>query len=155
MKITFDLFNGHRIPSNQFKEWLSGWWYSSEGHLPVEKGTLRNGDEWLFIGWFFSEDKSINIISRFVTTTIETLYKADGEFILVLYSKCRGDVKIYRDRTGILPLFYGRYSQGMAISTCMRNVAKLTGMETSPSPPLFVQYPVYRRFFAHKVFQFI
>jgi len=50
MKFTFDLFNGDESPSKDFVGWLPKWWYRSKG-LPIEKGFLPSGEEWLLVGW--------------------------------------------------------------------------------------------------------
>ena len=49
MKFTFDLFHGDESPSKNFVGWVPKWWYRSVG-LPIEKGVLPSGDEWLSMG---------------------------------------------------------------------------------------------------------
>jgi asparagine synthase (glutamine-hydrolysing) len=143
MKFTFDLFQGDKSPSEDFVGWIPKWWYRSKG-LPLEKGMLPSGDEWLLAGWFFSDEKPSEIISRFRSTGIETLFEADGQFILVLYSKSDDYLEIFRDWAGILPLVYTRGKETLGISIWVENLIDFARMKPPVSPALLHQYPVYR-----------
>ncbi len=143
MKFTLDLFYGDESPSKDFVGWIPKWWYRSKG-LPLEKGVLTSGDEWLLAGWFLSDEKPSEIISRFRSTGIETLFKADGQFILVLYSKSNDCLEVFRDWTGILPLVYAQGNNTIGISTWIENVIDFVRAKPSVSPALLHQYPVYR-----------
>jgi asparagine synthase (glutamine-hydrolysing) len=143
MRFTFDLFHGDESPSKDFVGWVPEWWYRSVG-LPLQKGVFPSGDEWLLAGWFLSDENPWEIISRFRSTGIETLFKADGQFILVLYSKSDDFLEIFRDWTGIFPLVYAQGKDTIGISTCIENVVNFAKAKPSVSPALLHQYPVYR-----------
>jgi len=142
MKFTFDLFHGDQSPSKDFVGWVSKWWYRSVG-LPIEKGVLPTGDEWLLVGWFLSEGSPSEIISKFRSTGVETLFEADGQFILVIYSKYDDTLYIYRDRTGTVPIVYAKGENGLAISLWASHVSDLAGIGKSVSTS-FKQLPLYR-----------
>ena len=143
MKFTFDLFYGDQSPSKDFVGWVPKWWYRSVG-LPIEKSVLPTGDEWLLAGWFLSDENPSEIISQFRSTGIETLFRADGQFILAIYSKSNDCLEIYRDRTGILPVVYTKRENTIGISTWIENVINFTKTKPSVSQELLQQYPVYR-----------
>jgi asparagine synthase (glutamine-hydrolysing) len=145
MIILFDLFNGEQSPSEDFKAWIPSWWYRSET-IPVQMGKLLCGDEWLFAGFCLTKKSIENLITEFRSTGIETLFRADGQFIFVLYSKSENNVEIYRDRTGILPLFYSRSNKGLLISTDIRNSKDMAQINTPSveSQTLLKQWPLYR-----------
>ncbi len=143
MKFTFDLFNGKQSPSQNFKEWIPGWWYYSEG-IPLQRGTMPNGDEWLSAGFFLTEERIDSLIHKMRAEGIESLFKADGQFLLSLYSKEQNKVHIFRDRTGILPVIYAKGEKGLAISIWTGNVITLSGIKASPSQTIFEQFPLYR-----------
>ncbi|MBI3805606.1 MAG: hypothetical protein HY282_17795 [Nitrospirae bacterium] len=143
MKFSFDLFNGSDAPSQDFKRWISGWWYRSEG-IRFESGSLPNGDEWLMAGNLLSDVNINDIINRMRTAGIETLFKIDGQFILVLHSKSKGDVEIYRDRTGILPCFYAQSAKGIILSLKINDAKELAAGKAAHSQSLFEHWPIYR-----------
>ncbi|MBW1855116.1 MAG: hypothetical protein JRJ00_10620, partial [Deltaproteobacteria bacterium] len=147
MKFTFDLFNGTTSPSSNFIQWLPGWWYYSVG-FPLNKGTLSNGDKWLLVGWFLSDENPEDIIVRMRYTSSETLFRADGQFILALFLKDQRSVHIYRDRTGIFPLFYAGGEHGIAFSQWIDNVQNMANFPYNTSDAILHHWPVYRKTFS-------
>jgi asparagine synthase (glutamine-hydrolysing) len=112
--------------------------------LPIETGSLPNGDQWLLAGWILSEKPLEELLLSYKSTGIESLYKADGEFVLILYSQADDQIEILRDRTGIIPIAYAKGPKGIALSTWIDNVFDYTGLMKFHSEALLQQYPVYR-----------
>jgi len=142
-RICFDFFYGEKAPSHDCAQWITGCWYFSHG-LPIREGRLPNGDRWLLVGWILSEKPIEELMLSYRSAGIECLYEADGEFVLLLYSRASGQIEIMRDRTGIIPLAYAKGSKGIALSTWLDNVFNYTSLVQSPSRALLQQYPVYR-----------
>lgn len=143
MKLNVDLFKGAQAPSQDFRPWIPGWWYRSEG-MQIQRGKLPNGGEWLLVGFLLSEEKIDEIVERVAQDGVETLFKADGQFILAIYLKNASAVEIYRDRTGMLPIMYARGVKGLAVSIWMDHVIDLSGIRPSVSEALLRQFPLYR-----------
>ncbi|MDD5722603.1 MAG: asparagine synthase-related protein [Syntrophales bacterium] len=144
MAITFELVNGEKPASDDFTAWVPGWWYRTAG-LPLKTGDLSGRYLWILAGWFLSEEQPSVVIERFLKNgDVETLFNADGQFLLVIYDRSWRSVKIYRDRTGMLPLVYGSGKKGFACSIWIENVRSLTGIEGKASKEVLDELPVYR-----------
>ncbi len=144
MAITFELLNGEKPEAGDFTAWVPGWWYHSAG-LPLKTGELSGGYRWILAGWFLGEEKPSVVIGRFLKSgDAETLFNADGQFILAIYDGSRRSVQIYRDRAGMLPLVYGSGKKGFACSIWIENVRSLAGIEGKASKEVLGELPVYR-----------
>lgn len=143
MKFTFDLFNGSQTPSNDFKAWIPGWWYRSEG-IPARTGRTPNGDAWLLAGFLLSDEDPNAILARTEAEGVEALFKADGQFLWAVHSRADDRVVIHRDRTGVLPIEYAQGERGFVLSVWTENVTALSGVAPRVSRGLFDELPVYR-----------
>lgn len=148
MRFSFDLFCGDESPAADFVEWLPRWWYHASG-LPAKTGELPGGDRWILVGWFLGEQEPGEVVRRFFASTdVETLFNTDGQFILVVHTIRDDAVEIFRDRTGLIPLFYSQNAAGIAVSTWPDRVRDLLKGSSVPSKAILENWPLYRLTFA-------
>lgn len=141
--MTFDLFNGEAASQFKLSQWVPGWRFNV-ADLPLERGKFSDGDDWLLVGEFFSDEETSIILERYKLLGIQYLFELDGEFILVVHSNKDQTVRLYRDRTGIYPIVYGKGEKGFAVSLWFDNVVSLAGIKAEPSRALLDHWPVYR-----------
>ena len=145
MKINYSIYNGDTAPSDKFLFWIKGWWFFTEG-LTVEKGTLPNGDNWLLIGEFYTQEQVEEVIKQFILTNGDCLFKADGEYVLAINSSSNdSEVRIFRDRTGLLPLNYLKGKNGnILICLSLNNLEEVIEIIKKPSQAIVEQWPLFR-----------
>jgi asparagine synthase (glutamine-hydrolysing) len=143
MTFLFDLFHGNNAPTNNFIQWIPGWWYNAAGFC-IKTGITSTGEEWLLAGFTLNNDNISNLVDLYRNKGCEALFAADGQFILAIHDKKSNGVEIYRDRTGIVPIVSGNGKEGFLISIWPNNIVHYMGLTPIASKSLLRHYPLYR-----------
>ena len=147
--IYFDLMSMRdELVPDGYVYWAERWAYRVSG-LKLVTGGMGDNLKWMLVGDLLAKGGESALVEDVITSgDLEGLYRAGGQFWLVILNRRPGVMEIIRDRTGVMPLSYAQHNNRIAFSTSVGRVIESLQLARGVELQMLNTWPLYRKTFA-------